>query len=131
MTISATRPGANDQNRYRRAAASIGARATRSRSSSAFGGGITARPNTHTSNSGTNNRPVTAGIQYSLAQPRSITLSPTDFTTPDETMKLAHSMAPRTSETRRPSRKPNTRPQIIPNISPSPNRQAMLNGGGM
>ena len=29
--------------------------------------------------------------------------APTDFTTPDERMKLAHSMAPSTSDTRRPS----------------------------
>ena len=45
-----------------------------------------------------NSSPVTAGIQYSLAQPCSITLSPTDLTTPEETMKLAQSIAPSTSD---------------------------------
>ena len=46
-------------------------------------------------------------------------------------MKLAQSMAPSSSDRRRPSRKPNTSPQIMPSARPLTNRQAMFQGAGI
>ena len=95
----------------------IGARRTRSASSAALGGGSWARATTAISISGAKTRPEIAGIHFSSTFDSSSTL-PTDLATPDDRMKLAHSMAPSTSVRRRPSRKPNTRPQIMPRHRP-------------
>ena len=50
-----------------------------------------------------NSAPVTAGIQNGETPRSWSSQAPTDFTTPDDRMKLAHSTAPSTSDTRRPS----------------------------
>ena len=81
----------------------MGARRTRAASSSALGGGSDASPMTPAMSAGTNTRPVAAGIQNTGTWKRCISQMPTDLTAPEETMKLAHSTAPRISETRRPS----------------------------
>ena len=61
----------------------------------------------------------------------SISSLPTVFTAPDETMKLAQTTAPSTSEVRRPSMNPNTRPQIMPSGRPLRNIAATFQGAGM
>ena len=75
--------------------------------------------------------PTAAGIQNSLTCQVSIKALPTDFTTPDDRMKLAHRIAPSTSLVRRPSMKPNTRPQIRPSGRPLRNRAATFHGAGV
>ena len=50
-----------------------------------------------------NRAPVTAGIQKTSTCWLCISHLPTDFTMPDETIKLAQRMAPRASEVLRPS----------------------------
>jgi len=114
----------------RRAAPSIGARRTRAASSSAFGGGSAARKNTDTKRSGRNSAPVAAGIQNGLTCQSSISHLPTDLTAPEETMKLAQTTAPSTSDVRRPSMNPNTSPQIMPSGRPFRNIAATFHGGG-
>ncbi len=46
---------------------------------------------------------MAAGIQNGVTGAVCIIQAPTDFTTPEERMKLAQRTAPRTSDTRRPS----------------------------
>ena len=50
-----------------------------------------------------NAAPAAAGIQICETPAVCIIQAPRDLTTPEERMKLAQSMAPRTSDTRRPS----------------------------
>ena len=76
-------------------------------------------------------RPTADGIQNALTCQVCISALPTDFTTPDDRMKLAHRMAPSTSLVRRPSMKPNTKPQISPSGRPFRNRAATFHGAGV
>ncbi len=50
-----------------------------------------------------NRHPVAAGIQNRSTCQVCISQTPTDFTTPEDRMKLAQSIEANTSETRRPS----------------------------
>src|ERR1019366_5666771 len=113
-----------------RAAAPIGPRRTRAASSSAFGGGSAERTHTETNNSGRNSAPAAAGIQNGLTCQFAISSLPTLLTAPEETMKLAQSTAPNTSEVRRPSMKPKTSPQIMPSGTPFRNMAATFHGTG-
>ena len=81
----------------------MGARRTRSASSRASGGGIWPSTQTDANSKGKNTAPAAAGIHIRSTCPDCISQAPTDFTTPDDRMKLAQSMAPSTSDTRRPS----------------------------
>ncbi|MNI70445.1 hypothetical protein D3C73_1262580 [compost metagenome] len=108
----------------------IGRRAVRSASSAALGGGRAARARTDTASNGMKTSPVAAGIQKALTLNCSIKALPMDFTTPDDRMKLAQRIAPRTSPVRRPSMKPNTRPQISPSGRPFRNSAATFQGAG-
>jgi len=81
----------------------MGARFTRSASSSAFGGGRAPSSQTDRNSRGKNRAPVAAGIQKGVTWTARMSHAPTDFTTPEERMKLAQRIEPSTSETRRPS----------------------------
>src|ERR1700683_819544 len=108
----------------------MGARRTRAASSWALGGGNCESPQTDAPNNGKNKAPAAAGIQKGLTCQTSMSNFPTDFTAPDETKKLAHKMAPNTSEVRRPSMNPNTRPQINPSGRPFRNIVNTFQGAG-
>ncbi|MNY54725.1 hypothetical protein D3C86_1906250 [compost metagenome] len=82
----------------------MGRRSTLSAMSSASGCGIRDRPTTESASKGMNRAPVTAGIHHSVTAWAVISQTAVDFTTPEATMKLAHRIAPSTSEVRRPSR---------------------------
>ena len=109
----------------------MGARRTRAASSCALGGGSCESTQTDRPNKGKNKAPAAAGIQNGLTRQPSMSNLPTDFTAPEETMKLAHKIAPNTSDVRRPSMKPNTRPQIIPKGRPFKNIVNTFQGAGM
>ena len=108
----------------------MGARRTLASSSSLEGGGRIESPHTATASSGKKSAPVAAGIQNGLTCQTSISSLPTDFTAPEETIKLAHTIAPRTSDVLRPSMKPKTNPQIRPSGSPLRNIAATFQGAG-
>src|ERR1700733_6403110 len=108
----------------------MGARRTRAASSCALGGGNCESTQTDRPNNGENNAPAAAGIQKGLICQSSMSNLPTDFTAPDETIKLAHKMAPNTSEVRRPSMNPNTSPQINPSGRPFRNIVNTFQGAG-
>ena len=95
-----------------------------------MGGGNDERPHTDRNNTGTNAKPVAAGIQNAVTCNTCINSAPTDLTAPEETMKLAHSTAPRISETRRPSINENTSPQIIPSSRPFKNIAGTFSSAG-
>src|ERR1700683_5216288 len=109
----------------------MGARRTRAASSWALEGGNCESTQTDAPNNGKNKAPAAAGIQKGLTCQTSMSNFPTDFIAPDETIKLAHKMAPNTSEVRRPSMKPNTRPQINPKGRPFKNIVNTFQGAGM
>src|ERR1700733_719161 len=109
----------------------MGARRPRAPSSCGWGGGGGERTQTDRPNNGKNSAPAAAGIQKGLTCQVSMSNFPTDLTAPEETIKLAHRMAPRTSEVRRPSMKPNTRPQINPRGRPFKNIVNTFQGAGM
>ena len=77
-----------------------------------------------------NSRPVAAGIQKRSTCSLCISQVPTDLTTPDDRMKLAHNIEASTSDTRRPSMKPKTSPQIMPSGTPLRNKAATFHGAG-
>src|SRR5258707_8537242 len=108
----------------------MGARRTRAASSCGLGGGNCQSTHTDKPNSGKNSAPAAAGIQNGPTCQTSMSNLPTDFTAPEETMKLAHKIAPKTSEVRRPSMKPNTNPQSNPKGRPFKNIANTFQGAG-
>src|SRR5690606_462581 len=95
----------------------MGGRASRARASSSVGSGKPSSKRAATKNGSRNNKPVTAGIQYSET-PASKRERPTSFTTLLATMKEHDKPASNTSVARRPSRYLTTSPQTIPSGKP-------------
>src|SRR5690606_38715902 len=115
-----------DRNIFLRSCLSMGWRSVLSCLSSSVGGGIFSSNQAKRRNGSIKMAPVSAGIQNSETFKDVISKSPTDFTTPLETIKLEHSATPNISVSLRPSKYENTIRQTKPNGNPLKNIKAIV-----
>ena len=98
--------------------------------SSAVGAGIFSRAYINNNKGIKNNKPVKKGTHISEKPTEICNHLPTDFTTPEDTMKLTAKAAPIKSVAFRPSTNEKIIPHIIPNGKPFKNIQKILIDGG-